>query len=287
MSTTTSFPQFGRLPAELRFNIWGFACRSGSMRLKLEEVDVEYPPTFEIPPEWCSHVFDHQKQRMAILHVNTEARSEAFRHLGFLTGPCIVTDPNRGADSLKQTRIVMDWVNDIVQPAFYTDRHQIRLQNMGTFAHLTRLAITPYDYSFHDFNPEAPYKDFFKQFHKPDMWAKVILQEFPRLTHITLVFPGKYRDGFRLLSVPSPQMQSPETIDKLVAKILPGKTLDEDEKELYREKSHYWAHLGSTLYDMRVMEVHNIRKAIMDLRPEVELDVVINLTHFKNTLTWY
>ncbi|KAI0151579.1 hypothetical protein GGR57DRAFT_503850 [Xylariaceae sp. FL1272] len=89
MSTFDSFPQFSRLPPELRILVWGFACRSGPMRLSLRNIwhtngrryPGQDPGCFLLASCWRAHVSRHQQQRTAILGVNTEARHEALKHL--------------------------------------------------------------------------------------------------------------------------------------------------------------------------------------------------------------
>ncbi|KAI1261737.1 hypothetical protein F5Y18DRAFT_400324 [Xylariaceae sp. FL1019] len=271
MSTPTSFPQFSRLPPELRVNIWKLACRTGPMRLKVQATTGGAErPVFKITLEWYSHIFHQQKQRMAILHASHEARSEAFRYLDFLSGPYIFIITDSWAGPLNERRLLIDWANDIIQPVFFSNNYQTCLRNMRPFANLTRLALTPFNLLF-------DLSDLRKGV--LDVCAKTIFHAFPRLTSITLDISGRYQNSQCRWMEPDlpPQRPSPETIDKVLLELFPGETIDVEEKELYREKAYHWGFPASAsaspVHRFRVEHTHKIRKAILDLRPDVKFDV--------------
>ena len=118
--------------------IWKLAWQTGQMKLELqvlsftpykkvplpqpiEDLRGIFPSYLQCGSQYYNDVAKHQKARLAVLHVNKEARTEALRHLSLIENQInmIVPEPsllsisgkvNRGA------RVIVDWANDVIFP---------------------------------------------------------------------------------------------------------------------------------------------------------------------------
>ncbi|KAI1262934.1 hypothetical protein F5Y18DRAFT_429802 [Xylariaceae sp. FL1019] len=118
MATLDSFPQFSRLPPELRLLIWEFACRSTPMRLAVRRqhddrnrsrIGHAWSGSYHICiPSLRGYPYGtkHQRQRLAILAVNKESRSEALKHLHLIR----LSGSN---STLRCGVLAIDWHNDL------------------------------------------------------------------------------------------------------------------------------------------------------------------------------
>lgn len=190
-----NFTQFGRLPRELRNLIWKFACCSGPMQLSLKKRekydmgsgrDRHY---YELQYTWLEHIAKHQRQRMAILHVNTEAHSDALRYIEMVTPndfPFIkgVEDmmarlglPYTGPEERyweHSCLLAINWHIDLV----HFERPLVDVGQHAAFCDkITRLAVN---------------LDPFECQLSSTKWSMDILERFPALEHLTLLFNGSW-----------------------------------------------------------------------------------------------
>ncbi|KAI0151818.1 hypothetical protein GGR57DRAFT_173324 [Xylariaceae sp. FL1272] len=130
MSRVDGFPQFVRLPPELRYMIWDFACRSGPMLLTFEH---HWQAKIDVP-QWsfeARKAMQHQRQRLAILSVNKEARSKALKQydlVPFASLPPLRPDHARfslvAQNACPWAVLAIDWRDDIFNWATCRYRHE-------------------------------------------------------------------------------------------------------------------------------------------------------------------
>ncbi|KAI1263683.1 hypothetical protein F5Y18DRAFT_438029 [Xylariaceae sp. FL1019] len=293
MSTITTFPQFARLPLELRRMIWGFACRTGIMRLQLVEVNDRQSPTFEIIPEYSRHILEHQRQRMTVLRISREARSEALRYLTVLDGLSVVINLKpksvfpRGRVTLVsrnrwRIRVFLDWANDVVMPRFRWHHHWRKLETMATFAKLTNLAVHPYDMQIcHDKKMEQIFGQPFTTHDFTSGFGKIILHEYPAVKHITLVLKGWFSEHRRLQSILRGTFPPREEKDVFPENWCLDESIKDDEKVYYGEKAHVLAK------NERMHGAEVISRSLKDLRPDIEFNVVLDMTRWEKNCLWW
>ncbi|KAI1276202.1 hypothetical protein F5Y07DRAFT_399704 [Xylaria sp. FL0933] len=282
------------LPPELRLMVWGFASRSGPMRLSLTTIphsnNNDSPNAcFELPSKWYKHVSTHQKQRMTILHVNREARFEALKYLDLISThdfPLFVNprEHNWFHDTVVSERpqpriLAVDWYNDLIHLRWWPS---LKALPAAPFDKITRLAVSPREL----YHPLL----FHRFVRHRTQWAKELLKTFLALKHLTIVF-----DAF---SGVSDEMKDYDYISCLraIAKNeyyfspSPRKTLDEwllrvysrgsmDPTALEGQSIQSWpCTSGRHPFTASAGDLEVIGARIVELKPEVEVEDVVDTT---------
>ncbi|KAI0143444.1 hypothetical protein GGR57DRAFT_484206 [Xylariaceae sp. FL1272] len=291
MSAITSFPQFARLPPELRRMIWGFACRTGTMRLRLDEVVTTQDnrpttgmPKFEIIPDYSRQILSHQRRRKAILHANYEARSEALRYLASLDGLSVVVNLKPKARNNRwQARLFVDWIDDIIMLNLQAGSLRDHSQAMRPFAKLTQLAIHPNDHRI--CNPHI----FEQVMGKPgtglnfyDGLGTVVIHWFPAIKHVSLIMPGYYSEYRRLRSVSKGATPPGYENGELPKSWLLGESIKVDN----REKAHALNQHENIMRFVSVSLAEKAHKSLKDQRPDLQINAVLDLTKWNNNTLW-
>ncbi|KAI1123037.1 hypothetical protein F5Y10DRAFT_270478 [Nemania abortiva] len=287
MPSIPSFTQFGRLPTELRNLVWRFACHSGPMRLTLQELSVHssrYPTvnaiaTFLLPNKWHKHVLKHQRQRMAILHVNSEARSEALRYLELirrLDFPILMMPREDAGSPIADTgttrhprALAMDWDNDLIHLLYYP---MLVIKQTALLNRITRLAVKldPYYHPFPRFDPRSHWDE--------NDWAKNLLEDFSNLEHLTIVHEGHFSEVYWELGGYG-YVSCLEEITKNEYYFSPKDSIEEWMRQAYpngpTERSVLlWRHHLGDLNRDQLCEI------ITALKPGLEVENVIDTTEF-------
>ncbi|KAJ2997265.1 hypothetical protein NUW58_g697 [Xylaria curta] len=287
MPVTHSIPQFGQLPVELRNIIWRFACQSGPMRLTLVKEYHGYHAVVEcfiLPPKWHEHVSKHQNHRMAILHVNSEARSEALRRLDLISThqfPFFMNHSEHkrfhhgGEAQRPQPRfLAVDWQEDLMHIPWYPD---LDVKHAAPFDKVTRLAI----------NAGRDVGYVMAEKISKRTWVRKLLETFTVLEHLTIVFDGNFYDApseMRDYDYISCVKDIPK--DKYYFSPSPKKTVDDwllcvlskgsmDPRALDDCGMEPWPyHSGESTTD----DVDLIRKIGKSLRPSLKVQDVVDTT---------
>ncbi|KAI0815866.1 hypothetical protein GGR55DRAFT_699656 [Xylaria sp. FL0064] len=294
MPTVDGVPRFW-LPPELRLMVWGFASRSGPMRLSLVKIyhsnNNDSPHIcFELPSKWYKHVSTHQKQRMTILHVNREARFEALKYLDLISThdfPLFVSprEHNKFHDTVVSERprpriLAVEWYNDLIHLPWCPS---LKVLPAVPFDKITRLAVNPngiyHPIVFHTFARHR------------SLWAKKLLETFPALKHLTIVLDvfdgvGVILENYDYISClkdiakneyyfsPSPR----KTLDEWLLRVYSRGSMDP--KALEGQRIQSWPSTSRRYGSHRVpaVDVEVIREKIAELKPEVEVEDVVDTT---------
>ncbi|KAI1269223.1 hypothetical protein F5Y18DRAFT_439775 [Xylariaceae sp. FL1019] len=182
MPTDGLFPQFARLPPELRCMVWELACRSGPMRFTKT-------PT----QPWQKYIMQHQRQRLSVLGINTEARVEALKH--FDLAPATEFPSLRFGDpqqprhrSHPSAMLATDWRGDLFQVAGTSDSYY------STYS--------PYIQCLNKARQLAVGRKLFAVARRREQMVKIFLQDFPELQRLIIVYPSDYNFSRRYSELP-------------------------------------------------------------------------------------
>ncbi|KAI0159665.1 hypothetical protein GGR57DRAFT_458290 [Xylariaceae sp. FL1272] len=249
MSTVDTFPQFALLPAELRILVWGSACRASRTRLTLvKRYWKEHFQRVVIRQDWHEYVLEQQRQRLAILGVNIEARLEALKHFDLLSQHdasfALPLDRAERSTSHSQFTFAIDWHHDVFHLAIYFWYKPEDPLELTNFDHKIRCLV---------FNPRSWNVD--NTLLKSREWIEKLLGRFSALELLVLELRGPV-DGTE--SLPELDMHAGGITDQ--CSFLP--------------LTNSWGNLDLPYENPSPGDVEVVRKIVRELRPAATVEAV-------------
>ncbi|KAI1268931.1 hypothetical protein F5Y18DRAFT_373041 [Xylariaceae sp. FL1019] len=247
MSTLDTFPQFAQLPAELRLHVWATACCDSRTRLTLARRYWKHQSVV-IRQDWHEYVIRHQRQRLRIISVNTEARHEALKHFDLMSpadAPFALT-LNRAGRSPSETRstFAVDWHLDLFHLAIYFCYKPEDPLELTEFDHKIRCLV---------FNPRSWNVD--NTHLKSREFIGKLLRRFPALELLTLELRGPV-DGTKSLPIHAKSMT---------------------DQCCFLPLTNSWGNFGLPYTNPSPGDLDVVRKVVKELRPTVSVEVVTDL----------